>query len=280
MLATAVSFAFSACGDAPSSFLRQGRLPIYNFPMYASYGGSTGGIFQCATRDYTTCQRYPDASTTLNDPQGIASDNFKNIWVVERGTGRLLRFREGTAGYSVCVTGLQSPVAVALDSSNQIFVSQDTPMNIVQVDCDLHTISSTPFQTYTSAVTGFVFGVDDFLAVTLTDNTVHFGTGSGATVSTIVNQPSNVSVDSSGRFYIAESVSSGGNVYRFDQNGTAYGTVASGLSGAFGIAVDAGEDIYFVEQSSGVVQLIHNGGAATPFRGGIPSPAFLVMTRY
>ena len=249
--------------------------------MYASYGGTTGGVFRCETRDYTSCQRFPNSTTVLNDPQGIASDNFKNIWVVEKGTGRLLRFREGSSDYTVCVTGLQSPSAVALDSFNQIYVSQDTPKNIVQVDCDLHTISSTPFQTYTAVVTGFVFGVDDFLTVTLDNDTVRFGEGASAQVSTVVTQPTNVSVDSSGRFYVGEGVGGGlGKVYRFNQDGTTYESIASGLSSAFGIAVDAGEDIYFVEQGANAVELIHNGGASQPFLGSIPSPAYIVMTRY
>ncbi len=273
----------SSCGDAPSSFLREGRLPIYNFPLYSTYGLSGGGVFRCETRDYSTCARFPTSTSVFDNPLGIASDNFKNIWVVEKGTGRLLRFREGSTDFTVCVTGLQSPSAVALDSSNQIYVSQDTPKNIVQVDCDQHQISSTPFQTFNAIVTGFVFGVDDFLAVTLADSTVHFGKGAGALVSAITN-PTNVSVDSSGRFYITEedpAVSDSGKVYRYSQDGTTREQIVGKLNGVGGIAVDAGEDIYFIEQSTNSVQLIRNGNTTSQsYFTGIPSPAYIVMTRY
>ncbi len=282
-LAIAVFATVSGCGDAPSSFLREGRLPIYNFPLYATYGLTSGGIFRCETRDYSTCSRFPTSTSVFDNPQGIASDNFKNIWVVEKGTGRLLRFREGSADFTVCVTGLQSPSAVALDSSNQIYVSQDTPKNIVQVDCDQHQISSTAFQTFSAVVTGFVFGVDDFLAVTLSDNTVHFGSGSGALVSSVTN-PTNLSVDSSGRFYISEEdplVPNTGRVFRYSQDGSTRTQIVSGLNGVVGIAVDAGEDIYFIEQSTNAVQLIRNGTSAPQtYLSGIPSPGYIVMTRY
>ena len=76
--------ALPSCGRSPSTLLRQGQIPLYDFPIYLSEGAA-GNIWKYER----------DGSRTLlidglNDPRGLATDRFSNLYV-ERGENQVLR---------------------------------------------------------------------------------------------------------------------------------------------------------------------------------------------
>src|SRR4051812_45965485 len=113
-----VSFAglVNGCGRSPSALLRQGQLPLYDFPLYLS-DGSAGTIYSFDRDAHRTT-----LISGLNNPQGVATDRFNNLYVVERGANRLLKVDTTSGSYSVVTSTLQTASVVAVDSFGQAFV--------------------------------------------------------------------------------------------------------------------------------------------------------------
>src|SRR5690554_3208422 len=98
-----IAFAFVSCGRAPSSLLRQGQLPLYDFPLYVSEG-APGRIWKY-DRDGSRALLVEG----LSNPSGIATDRFNNLYVVEVDAARLIKVNTGSGSVTVVRTGLQSP---------------------------------------------------------------------------------------------------------------------------------------------------------------------------
>src|SRR5690606_35722708 len=103
-------------------------------------------------------------ATDLDDPRGVATDRFGNIYVAEYGGGRLLRFRDANSEAGVVLEGLDGPSVVAVDSFGEVYVTQDGLSNITRAS------DGKVFATYTALPTALTFGVDDIPIVGLFDN--------------------------------------------------------------------------------------------------------------
>src|SRR5687768_4231906 len=90
----------SACGREPSRLLRQGQLPINDFPLYLTEG-IPGNVWKI-DRDRTKTL----VASGLNDPRGVATDRFQNVYVAEYGAGRLLKINPSGGEYIVVREGL------------------------------------------------------------------------------------------------------------------------------------------------------------------------------
>lgn len=257
----------TACGRQPSDLLRYGQLPIYDFPLYLTEGAS-GQVWSFER----------DASKTLvaeglDDPRGIATDRYGNIYVAEYGSGRLLKLRPGDTP-TVLLEDLQGPSIVAVDSFGDVFVTQDGTSDITRVS------DRKVFATYQGMPTAFAFGVDDIPVVGIfdTDQLMWGWDQSGGVTS--FTAPVNVSLDGTGRIYAADG-SSSGRVIRYDQRSPTGETVlAEELAGPTGIAVDATGNIFVAEQGASRIVLITSEGTRHSWVMDTRDPQYLSFTQY
>jgi hypothetical protein len=265
-----------ACGRAPSSLLRQGQLPVYDFPLYLSEGAT--GVIWKYSRDRTRTQLV----SGLDNPLGVATDKWGNLFVAQAsnsaaGTGSIVRIDVDSGARTVIATGLDSPSEVAVDSFGEVYVVQDLAKNVVRAR-DKKVITA-----------GFAgppalgFGVGDLMVTADSDssvNKVFWGSTSGP-VATDAQQPVNIGVDGMGRVFVAEGLTSLARVLRYDQTSGGTGTpVAEKLSGPRGLAVDAVGNLYIVEVGKLRVALVTFDGQIFSWSAGLGDPQFLAFTQY
>lgn len=193
-------------------------------PVGLAFDGS-GHLF-VANHGNNTIHRYLStgadlgvfASAGLNMPTGVAFDSKGRLVVCNYGDGSLSFYSSTGTLLSRIVTGLLAPIALALDSNDNIFVS--TP-NI-------------------GANSGVFRFSPDGRQKTL------FATG-------IDFDPRGLAFDQAGNLYVANQL--GNTVQRFSADGLSLGTFAStGLTDPFALAFDAWGDLYISNQSGGTIR--------------------------
>jgi len=258
----------SGCGREPSRLLRQGQLAINDFPLYLTEG-VTGRVWKI-DRDRTKTL----VVDGLNDPRGIATDRFQNVYVAEYGAGRILKIPAGSSTYTVLREGLKSPSVVAVDSFGEVYVAQDGAQDVIRVS------DGKEFAVYSSLPTALAFGVNDKPLVGLYDaNNMLWGWDPDSTSADIA-APVNASLDGTGRVYVATGDPQAGQVIRFHQDSPGDGkVVADNLLGPAGIAVDLVGDIFVVEQGANRVVLITYDGYKYAWVTA-EDPQYLAFTQY
>lgn len=256
------------CGRAPSSLLRVGQAPIYDFPLYVSSADGTGTIWKFELDGTKT-----EFVTGLNDPRGIATDKYNNLYVVEGGSSQLTKINLTTKAQTVVRTGLANPSVVAVDSFGETYVTQESANNIIRGSDGQVVV------TFDSRPTALAFGVNDIMLVGLFDsNQVQWG--KEATSTAAVNEPVMIATDGNGRVYVAQGSASDGSVFRFNQQSSeGRATVADGLSGATGIAVDPAGNIYVAEAGSARIVLITYDGQLYNFAD-VVLPQYMAFQQY
>lgn len=259
----------SSCGKQPASLLRVGQAPYYNFPLYVS--SSNGNIYKFS-KDGTS----ETFVSGLSDPRGIAIDKFQNLYVAEYGNSRVLKFNLKTGAQEVAIDTLDEPTSVAVDSFGDVYVTQEgaSSRNIIRVK-DRKLI-----QSYSASPSAIAFGVDDLLLVGLFDSSKVFWGGESTSPSDTVQEPVMITTDSSGRVFVAEGTATNAKVYRYHQTDpSGKTTVADGLNGATGIAVDPVGNIYIAEPGSSRIALATIDGLFY-FWAPVPQPQQLAFTPY
>jgi DNA-binding beta-propeller fold protein YncE len=280
-LALALTTTISACGDGPSLFLRQGRFPISNFPLYVAFEGDgipapgDGGVLKCTNGG--SCQAF---ASNIGIIKGIAVDSFHNVYVVDSAGNRVLKIKQNKE-VSTLISGLNTPSFVAVDSFGEVYVNQEGARNIIRAR-DSKVIAS--FATLTP--TAFAFGVDDQMVICFGkpgDDKVQFGVGSGAPQVSITS-PVGVTIDDMGRIYISQDTGVAGTdkIFRFDQKlATTPYTFATGLTAPKGMAIDPAQNILYAK-STGTVQIVEFSGFdnPNPFTQGLEVPSFVAFEKY
>ncbi len=260
----------AACGREPSRLLRQGQLPIFDFPLYLSEGAA-GRVWQIdRDRNMTLL------AEGLSDPRGLATDRFQNVYVAEFGSGRILKFPGGDASYEVVSENLIEPSVVAVDGFGEVYVAQ-SETNAVRRLSD-----GQDFGSYSVAPSALGFGVDDIpLVGVYDDNSLSWGWNADGSQKAEITRPVNVSIDGTGRVYGAAGGVTDGKVIRYHQR-RAEGThvVAEGLAGPLGIAVDLVGNIFIAEQGAGRIILVNYEGRPFSWLTGVEDPQYLAFTQY
>ncbi len=259
--------AATTCGRSASTLLRQGQSPVFDFPVYVSEG-APGRIWKYAQDRTRTL-----ALSGLSDPRGIASDRANNLYIVEQGASRLIKYNTVTGVTTTIAEGLATPTVVAVNSFGEPFVTQDGDLNVIRATDKKEIVA------FTSRPSALAFGVDDLMLVGLFDSDQAVWVASGETAS--VGQPVGISTDATGRVYIAEGESQNARVIRYQQRGpTGETVVADSLSGIAGLAVDPVGNIYAVEQGANRVILIGFDGKLYTWVSDTLDPQYLAFTQY
>ena len=125
-LAWLMIFMLIGCGRGPSTLLRVGQAPIYDFPMYVSCG-APGEILK-----FNADGSREVFFSGLNDPRGLATDLYGNLYVVEQGANKLTKIKISTKEATTVADNLATPSVVAVNSVGEPFVAQDGAMNIIR----------------------------------------------------------------------------------------------------------------------------------------------------
>ncbi len=258
-------FTLGCGGKAPSTLLRQGQAPYLDFPLYVT--GGPGKVWKFDKDGVRTT-----LIDNLNDPKGIATDKYNNLYVVEQGLGRVLRVDTITGAYEVVISGLLTPSVIAIDSVGEAYVTQEGANNIIRIR------DGSVKAAYSSRPSALAFGVNDLLLVGLFDaNLVWWGSQSSATL----NQPVNIGTDSTGRVYVAEGLMSGAKIYRFHQREASTAVVvADNLTGVSGFVVDPVGNIYISEAGASRILLSTPAGTLLVWASGVTAPEYMTFTKY
>ncbi len=221
---------------------------------YASYAGDGGNA----------------VDAELNKPADVAVDSSGNLYIADTNNAAIRKVtKDGiinlfagnlSIGFSgdggdATKAGLIAPVAVAVDSSGNLFIVENGDSRIRKVDTKnvISTVAGT-------GVAGFA------------------GDGSTADKAQL-NSPTGVAVDSSGNIYVADSLNlrirkiSSGNMSTVAGNGVlSYSgdggaATAAQLLAPEGVAVDASGNLYVSDTGNNVVRRVGSNGTITTWAG-------------
>lgn len=258
-----------ACGREASRTLRQGQLPVYDFPLYLTEGvpGRVWKLDKDRTKTLLT--------EGLVDPRGVATDRFQNVYVAEYGAGRVLKFKNGEPGYEVLAEGLLGPSLVSVDSFGDVYVAQDGATNIIRLS------DRKIFGAYTSVASAFAFGVDDTPLVGLFNENRMAWSWNESENTTTIDRPNGAAIDGTGRVYVAQADPLAGQVYRFNQREPGIPTlVASDLLGPTGLAVDLVGNLFIVEQGASRIVLVTFEGKKFAWLTDVEDGQYLAFSQY
>ncbi|MES2746248.1 MAG: hypothetical protein V4655_12530 [Bdellovibrionota bacterium] len=268
ILALMVMVSF-ACGREASRTLRQGQLPIYDFPLYLTEG-VPGRVWRIEKDKSKTL-----LAEGLMDPRGIATDKLQNVYVAEYGAGRVLKFPAGSSNYVVMADNLLSPSVVSVDSFGDVYVAQDGATNVIRLS------DRKVFGTYASVPSAFTFGVDDIPIIGLFNENRLSWSWDINTNSTTIDRPNNAAIDGTGRVYVAEADPLAGRVHRFHQREPgASVVVAEGLLGPTGLAVDLVGNLFIVEQGASRIVLVTFDNKKFAWMTEISDGQYLAFSQY
>jgi uncharacterized protein (TIGR03437 family) len=219
----------------------------------------------------------PATSAQLNNPIGVAVDASGDIYVADSGNNRIREISakgvittvsgNGSGGYSgdggpASGAQLSFPAGVAVDAEGNIYIADEYNNRVRKVSAN-----------------GTIVTVAGNGALDSSGFSGFSGDGGPAT-SAQLNNPVGVAVDASGSLYIADSQNS--RIRKVSATGsitTVAGNGSSGHSGdggpatsaqigwPFGVAVDAGGNIYFADWLNGLIRKVSAAGIITTVAG-------------
>lgn len=210
----------------------------------------------------------------LNNPFGVATDQYRNIYIADMNNSRVRKViastgiistvagtgtygYNGDAGAAVNAT-LSSPYGVALDASGNIYIADYDNYVVRKV-----TVATGNISTFAGNGTGGYSG----------DN--------GSSLSAQLGGPMGVAADAFGNIYIADYnnncirlvTGSTGNITTVAGNGTqGYNgdngaAVNAQLNHPTGVSVDASGNLYIADYGNNVVRMVNPSGTITTFAG-------------
>lgn len=256
-----------ACGKRPAELLRLQQAYPEDFPIYATVGDGTGRIWRI-DRDGTKTIFV----SGLNEPMGMATDGKGNLYVVEQGASRLLRYDIATKTQTVIATGLNRPSTVAVDSTGAVYVAEEGANRILKVS------TASAFATFSSAASTFVFGLGDQPVIGFFNlNLVQWGLD--RTPDIAIQKPISMTKDTLGRIYVSEGTDSGSRVIRVGPTvSDAPEVIVNGLNGAFGVVIDRSGNLFVAETAESRIVFVAQNSQLYKFID-LTAPLYMTMTR-
>jgi DNA-binding beta-propeller fold protein YncE len=193
----------------------------------------TAGNLYVANQGNNTILRYSStgaylgvfASAGLSTPEGVAFDSAGDLWACNYSDGSISRYSSSGALLAHITTGVPNPIAIALDSHDNIYISDDNQ--------------------------GPGTGIFRFAA----DGSHKTLFATGATL-----DPRGLAFDSNGLLYVANPYDN--SIRRFASDGTDLGIFANtGLNAPFALAFDADGNLYVSNQLGGGIRHFSASGA-------------------
>ena len=145
--------------------------------------------------------------TGFSAPYGIAFDASNNAYVVDSGTGKIIKINAGSSTTSTFLSGFTSPYGIVIDASGNTYVSQTSQNNIIKVASG----SSTKTTFYSTGLNGPRYLSADasgnIYVADYSNNAIKRISSSGTltlTLSTGFNSPRQIGFDSSGNMFEAD----------------------------------------------------------------------------
>ena len=211
----------------------------------------------------------PATSSALNAPEGVVVDAFSNLFIADRGNGRIRRV-DGVTGVITTVagdgtidfgdggpatsTGLH-PFGVAVDAAGNLFIADRSHHRVRRVD-----------------------GATGVITTVAGDGTAGFSGDGGPATSTSLSSPRRVVVDTLGNLFIADTNSH--RIRRVDgATGvitTAAGDGTGGFSGdegpatstslnaPFGLAIDAPGNLFVADTENNRIRRVDGATGSLP----------------
>ncbi len=256
-----------SCGKRPAELLRLQQAYPEDFPIYATVGDGTGRIWQI-DRDGTKTEFV----SGLSDPQGLATDGKGNLFVVEQGASRLLRFDIASKAQTVVASGLSVPTSVSIDSKGEVYVNEEGANRIQKIS------DASTFASFSSAPSAFIFGLGDQPIIGFFNlNSTQWGLD-GATQFSI-QKPIAMAKDILGRVYVSEGTDSGSRIIRIGPTQSdSTEVVVNGLNGAFGVIIDRSGNLFVAETAESRIVFVTQNNQLYKFVD-LTAPLYMTMTR-
>ncbi|MFI5136861.1 MAG: putative Ig domain-containing protein [Sphingobacteriales bacterium] len=241
----------------------------FSSTLNAPYGvtvGPSGNIYVAdanngVIREYSSSGTYLGTfgvTGYMTHPLRIVFDSSGNAYVlnVSGGTGVVYKF-SSTGAYVATLnprggTGFISGFAIAIDASNNLFVSETGNGNVYE-------FTTAGVSSNTIAITGgnpegiVTDPSGNFYVVGRGNRAVYKYNAAGTLISTVVtglNTPYGLAIDGSGNLYVGDSGT--GLVSEYNASGTLI-TSISGLTNPEGIATDASDNVYVTDATNGTL---------------------------
>ncbi len=207
----------------------------------------------------------------LNQPSGIATDAFGNLYIADEGNNRIRMVKKST-GIITTVAGrglsgfkgdggpadsaeISGPTGIAVDAAGNIYITDAANLRIrMVVSGTINTIAGKGIQGFS-------------------------GDGAAAIYATF-NKPAGIAIDNLGNIYIADvgnnrirKINSSGTISTFAGNGTpgffgdgGYGSSAE-LNKPNAVAADAKGNVYIADRANNRVRMVNSSGVISTFAG-------------
>jgi len=186
--------------------------------------------------------------TGLNTPHAMAFDSSLNIYVTGFTNNYVAKYAsDGTLINSHYISsGLSNPTGIAVDASGKIFVVENGNNYVSKYNADGSVVNTTFINVATSP-DGILISGSDMYVVRWASSAVGKYTTDGATTNAsflsytgITWRPYNVARDSLGNFY----VTGNDRVIKFASDGTLINSNLISFTGAYGLAIDSGDNLF------------------------------------
>ncbi len=230
-------------------------------------------------------ERYQPITDTINAPTAVALDVSDNIYVTESSNNRLLVFSP-TGRYLKLISGLDTPLGVAVSSDERVFITNAGRGNVEVYDSNsalLYKLGSGDGEfTHPVAIavigdgTAYVADSDeDMIKVYNPDGSFKFSFGTNGSEDSQFTYPTSISIDESlGEIVVSDlqvqqsktGPYRGARIQFFDMDGNfkrsfgSYGVGGGKLVRPLGVDVDDEGRVYVADAYQNVVQVFDNNG--------------------
>lgn len=230
------------------------------------------------------------ASTSLNDPNGLAFDSAGNLYVANNGSSLVSVFNSSGASVASLGAGnLERPNGVAFDAAGNLYVANADGEPGLSNTIKKFTTAGTLLATATNVINpnGLAFNSAGSLYAANTDptaNNVSIFNASGVFTGTLgsspdLDAPSGLAFDRDGNLYVSNFL--GNSIVKYDTGGIVVSSISDNLVSPRGLAFDSAGNLYATNQgnstiskfdSSGQFQFSWNTASNPRFIAAVPEP--------
>ncbi|HEX5228571.1 MAG TPA: IPT/TIG domain-containing protein [Bryobacteraceae bacterium] len=274
-----------------------GSLYISDFGANQVYQVASDGILSLVAGTGTA--GYSGVGTSallaqLNAPAGLAIDPAGAVYVADSGNNLVRKIYNGVI---INVYNVPGPTGVALDASGMLYVAAASYFGtVVQPNANIASardVAVDPAGNIFATFGGFVLEVPSSGALTTvagSGGSPFFGGDGGPAAKALLYAPSGIAADSSGNWYIADTlnhrlrmVTPAGVITTIAGTATAGSDGDNGsaaraeLNSPHGVAIDSAGNLYIADSGNNAIREISAAGTITTIAGNLNNPLSLTL---